>query len=101
MDAASCFSKVPRTRRLASARARQRRGIIAALAAARRVQATDSKCQECVFMPENRDITTESEPIGIIISQGRLTEVAPRFSAYVWGVAEEKDEDLPLEKARS
>jgi hypothetical protein len=32
-----------------------------------------------------------SEPVGIVISQGRSADVVPRFSAFEWGPAPEMD----------
>ena len=34
-----------------------------------------------------------SEPVGIVISQGRSADVVPRFSAFEWGPAPELDAD--------
>lgn len=38
------------------------------------------------------EVAQEEEPIGIVIARGHHEEVAPRFSAYIWGVSQERDE---------
>jgi len=44
-------------------------------------------------MKKDRKETTQSEPLGIIISRGDKTEPTPVFSAYIWGpVPEATDE---------
>jgi hypothetical protein len=42
--------------------------------------------------PKRTRSSSEQEPIGIVISRGRITEATPLFSAYVWGVSEEPEE---------
>lgn len=38
--------------------------------------------------PEDRQTVVEQEPIGIIIASGHHEDVAPRFSAYIYGLDE-------------
>jgi hypothetical protein len=47
-------------------------------------------------MTETRVTVPDEEPIGIVISRGRRSESTPRFTAYVWGVADD-DEPAPAE----
>jgi hypothetical protein len=42
-------------------------------------------------MADKHQHPLDDEPIGIIISRGRNEHPAPRFAAYVWGVAEEPE----------
>ena len=42
-------------------------------------------------MKPRRQPDTHEEPVGIVISSGSRAEEAPRFVAYVWGVAPELD----------
>ena len=32
-----------------------------------------------------KDDDVASEPVGIVITGGRTTDVAPRFAAFIWG----------------
>ena len=41
---------------------------------------------------------TEREPMGIVISGGRVSDAPPVFSAYVWGPAPEKKRPTPEPK---
>ena len=40
-------------------------------------------------MKKIRKVSTEDEPVGIVISRGDRTEQRPVFSAYIWGPAPE------------
>jgi hypothetical protein len=40
--------------------------------------------------------TSTTEPLGIVISQGKRDETTPRFRAYVWGTAP----DATIKKAQ-
>jgi len=42
-------------------------------------------------MPSTVKETDETEPVGIVISQGNRDEPMPAFFAYVWGPAPEGD----------
>src|SRR5438105_2160246 len=44
-------------------------------------------------MKKDRKETTQSEPLGIIISRGDKTEPTPVFSAYIWGPVPESPEE--------
>lgn len=40
-----------------------------------------------------------TEPVGIVISSGRLVEKAPRFSAYVWSYGPDAEEEADAKAA--
>ena len=44
-------------------------------------------------MKKDRKETTQSEPLGIIISRGDKTEPTPVFSAYIWGPVPETPQE--------
>jgi hypothetical protein len=48
-------------------------------------------------MPKKRQTSKDEEPVGIVISRGTRVEEAPRFSAYVYGIAD--DDKVELEPA--
>lgn len=48
-------------------------------------------------MPKSNKTDIEQEPIGIVISSGAFTPIAPRFSAYVWGQSEDTPSPEPTE----
>ena len=44
--------------------------------------------------------TTLDEPVGIVISGGRSSsEIAPRFSAYIWAPAPEEESEAEVQAA--
>lgn len=47
-------------------------------------------------MPEQGQVILDEEPIGIVIARGRHEEVAPRFSAYIWGTTDDAEDDAAL-----
>lgn len=47
-------------------------------------------------MPEQGQIVPEEEPIGIVITRGRHDDVAPRFSAYIWGTTDDSEDESPV-----
>ncbi len=50
-------------------------------------------------MPKSRQtVAAEQEPIGIIISRGRIVEPSPRVTAFVWGIGDEPEEETEAPK---
>ena len=49
-------------------------------------------------MKKDRKETSQSEPLGIIISRGDKTEPTPLFAAYIWGPV---PEDTPKSATRA
>lgn len=49
----------------------------------------------------DREVRREvvQEPVGIVISQGRTTDVPPRFAAFVWAPVPETEVEAPATKA--
>jgi len=54
--------------------------------------AAGSTSTEDKSVPKSLENAKEQEPIGIVISRGQSSEPSPRFSAYVWGAADDPEE---------
>ena len=50
-------------------------------------------------MTDIRQTRSDDEPVGIVISGGARGDVAPRFSAYVWGQVSEVNATQPEPRA--